>query len=82
MANLVKIEKTNAAARKPAEVPSVAKTAAKPASSPELCQQICETAYQLYEKRGCAPGHDVSDWLEAEKIVLEQVNCQSHCVAK
>lgn len=27
-------------------------------------------AYQLFEKRGCRPGHDVDDWLEAEVEVM------------
>jgi hypothetical protein len=26
-------------------------------------------ARQLYEKKGCRPGHDLDNWLEAEKMV-------------
>jgi len=33
-------------------------------SSPE---QIAALAYQLYREKGCHNGHDVADWLEAEK---------------
>jgi hypothetical protein len=28
-------------------------------------------AYELCEKRGRAHGHELEDWLEAEKIVME-----------
>ena len=30
---------------------------------------IGKKAYELYEKRGREHGHDVDDWLEAEKFV-------------
>jgi hypothetical protein len=32
---------------------------------------ITRVAYELYEKRGRAHGHELEDWLEAEKIVME-----------
>jgi hypothetical protein len=35
-------------------------------------QQIREAAYGLYEARGCAPGHEIEDWLAAEASI-EQV---------
>ena len=31
---------------------------------------IRERAYQLYERRGRADGHDLEDWLEAEILTL------------
>ena len=34
--------------------------------------EITRVAYELYEKRGRAHGHDLEDWLEAEKIVTEK----------
>ena len=34
--------------------------------------EITKVAYELYEKRDGAHGHDVEDWLEAEKIVMEK----------
>ena len=37
---------------------------------PQVRQRIAEVAYQLYEKRGKQPGHEVDDWLEAERRVL------------
>lgn len=32
-------------------------------------RQIAEAAYYLAEKRGFEPGHELDDWLEAEKII-------------
>ena len=36
-------------------------------------------AYEFYERRGRIDGHDVEDWLEAERIVKqrEEANRQS-----
>jgi Protein of unknown function (DUF2934) len=33
--------------------------------------KIRERAYQLYEGRGCAPGKDKQDWLQAEDEMLK-----------
>jgi hypothetical protein len=35
-----------------------------------LHQAIAEKAYELYQKGGQRHGHDMEDWLEAEKLVL------------
>lgn len=35
-----------------------------------LHEEIAKVAYELYLKRGCVHGHDLDDWLEAERIVL------------
>ncbi|WP_333655900.1 DUF2934 domain-containing protein [Dissulfurispira sp.] len=32
--------------------------------------EIAKVAYELYEKSGRMPGHDLEHWLEAEKIVM------------
>jgi DUF2934 family protein len=34
--------------------------------------RIAEIAYEKYIQRGQAPGHDMEDWLEAERAVLEE----------
>ncbi|MGB3941522.1 MAG: DUF2934 domain-containing protein [Candidatus Manganitrophaceae bacterium] len=31
---------------------------------------IAKKAYELYEKRGGQHGHDLEDWVEAERLVL------------
>ncbi len=35
-----------------------------------LHDEIAAVAYELYEARGCVPGRDLDDWLDAERIVL------------
>ena len=35
----------------------------------DLDQKIAEKAYELYVARGCENGHDVEDWIQAERIV-------------
>ncbi len=37
-----------------------------------LSVEIVRVAFELYEKRGMAHGHDLEDWLEAERIVLKR----------
>lgn len=32
-------------------------------------EQIRKKAYEFYEKRGCQPGYEWEDWLDAEKAV-------------
>lgn len=34
-------------------------------------EQIRKKAYEFYEKRGCQPGHEWQDWIEAEKMVCK-----------
>ena len=38
-------------------------------SNGDLNQKIAQKAYDLYVARGCESGHDVEDWLQAERIV-------------
>jgi hypothetical protein len=35
----------------------------------ERHQVIAETAYSIAERRGFVPGHELADWLEAEREV-------------
>ena len=37
---------------------------------PQVKKQIAELAYRLYEERGKEPGHELDDWLEAERRIL------------
>lgn len=46
-------------------------------SDNNLQQRIAEKAYELYECRGCCHGHDVEDWLAAERLVLTEIELQS-----
>ncbi|HEU4343855.1 MAG TPA: DUF2934 domain-containing protein [Candidatus Binatia bacterium] len=40
-------------------------------------QRIAEKAYALYQCRGCCHGRDLDDWLEAERLVLAEIELQS-----
>jgi hypothetical protein len=35
----------------------------------EIRQRIAQKAYEIYQRRGRRDGHDLEDWLEAERIV-------------
>ncbi len=44
----------------------------------ELGARIAKRAYELYEGRGGDHGHDVDDWIEAERqVLLEEENSES-----
>jgi len=36
----------------------------------KLYDEIAKIAYELYEKSGRAEGHEVVNWLEAERIIM------------
>ncbi len=38
-------------------------------SDTALRQEIARVAYELFERRGGAHGHDQQDWFEAEQLV-------------
>ena len=41
-------------------------------------QLIAKTAYFLAEARGFAPGHEMGDWIEAERLVQERLGPATH----
>jgi len=38
--------------------------------------EIRRRAYELYEQRGCTPGHEKEDWATAESEILARHNQQ------
>jgi hypothetical protein len=42
-------------------------------STAHLHERVAALAYSFYERRGCEHGHDVEDWIQAEKTVLEEI---------
>ena len=51
-----------------------AKSGCKKCADGSICgQKVEKKAYELYEKRGCQDGHDLDDWLEAEKIIEQEM---------
>jgi len=45
----------------------------KRVSREEFMQLVQKKAYEIYEKRGGQPGNDLEDWLNAEKLVKEDL---------
>ena len=43
----------------------------------EARRRIAEKAYELYERRGFCHGCDLDDWLEAERLVLAEMDAQA-----
>jgi len=39
----------------------------------DLHEMIQMMAYEIYEKNGCQPGNDESNWLEAKKIIEKKM---------
>ena len=55
--------------------PAAPKPAARKESTPlDLTDMIATTAYFLAAERHFSPGHDVDDWLEAERRVHAQLD--------
>jgi len=49
------------------------KTLTRTGAQPQnLEEQIRQRAYELYEERGGADGHDLYDWLRAEEEITQQ----------
>ena len=44
----------------------------RPTPSPD---EVARRAYELFEARGCQPGHDLENWLDAERELSD--NAQS-----
>ena len=42
-------------------------------SREEFMQLIQKKSYELYEKRGCQQGNDLEDWINAERLVKEDL---------
>lgn len=49
-------------------------TTAPAAAEPAIIEdEIARRAYELFEERGGAPGHELDDWLTAEREVRDTV---------
>ncbi|HAZ10139.1 MAG: hypothetical protein A2047_01775 [Omnitrophica bacterium GWA2_41_15] len=42
-------------------------------SREEFMQLVQKKAYEIYEKRGCQSGNGLEDWLNAERLVKEDL---------
>ena len=45
-------------------------------SREEFMQLVQKKAYEIYEKRGCQSGNDLEDWLDAERLVKEDLEAK------
>lgn len=59
-----------------ANTPAVGFEVRKGSSPVDLEAEIRRRAYELYEQRGCAPGHEEEDWLVAEREIRARYNYQ------
>jgi hypothetical protein len=50
-------------------MPAVDAAGPKPPTAPISEEQVAQRAFELYCERGCRDGHDVEDWLQAERDV-------------
>lgn len=47
----------------------------------DLYARVAAMAYSFYERRGYEHGHDVEDWIQAEKTILEETaQTRSHAI--
>ena len=46
-------------------------------SNPGLHRQIAEKAYELFQNRGHVHGHDLDDWVEAERHVMATLGART-----
>ena len=42
-------------------------------SNPRVFEQVKKRAYELFCKKGHKHGNDISDWLEAERLVKKEL---------
>jgi hypothetical protein len=55
--------------------PQPRKVSASPNSQTlDLEVQVRQRAFELYQERGCTPGHENEDWLQAEREVMAREN--------
>jgi DUF2934 family protein len=57
---------------KPTEKSSLVGSESLTAEAHPTYEEIELLAYQIYIERGCADGHDVDDWLQAEHELSEK----------
>jgi hypothetical protein len=50
--------------------------------SPEFKARVARKAFELFEHRGGDTGHDVEDWLEAERIIKEEMRRDNESVRR
>jgi len=44
--------------------------------SDHIYMRVAVLAYSMYEQRGRQDGHDIEDWIEAEKMIRDEIASQ------
>jgi len=57
--------------RAPAMTTTIRATNPATESTSDLQEQTRRRAYELYEQRGRAEGHEIDDWLQAESELIQ-----------
>jgi len=70
MAKTAKSKKAEAAGKQPATSPASVSEQSVAANEPTH-EEIKQRAYSIYLLRGGADGHDLDDWLQAEREIRE-----------
>jgi len=52
-----------------AKISTKTSTSSAACSKKDITSLIAKKAYELYVKSGCKQGHDLDNWVKAEKIV-------------
>ena len=53
--------------------PTTVREAGPSFNNVEFYARVARRAYDLFERRGREEGHDVEDWLEAERLVKDEL---------
>lgn len=65
--------------RRPSPQAATSPEGTDPPNAAAACMQqamVAEAAFFLAEARGFAPGHELADWLEAERAVARQLGLE------
>ena len=50
--------------------------------SNELHARVARLAFSLYERRGRVDGHDVDDWIEAERAIRQEMAAEVNPITR
>jgi hypothetical protein len=63
-------------------MPSRRRSDAQPPKRDPLTEAIAERAYELFLERGAEPGHDLDDWLRAEREILDEARAHVNAIKR
>ena len=63
-------------------MPSRRRSDGQPPKRDPLTEAIAERAYELFLARGAEPGHDLEDWLRAEREILDAARAHVNAIKR